>query len=79
MSNDTYINITNYNDLIERVENLEKQYEIKRNKELVRVFDWAKKVKLLNPIVIYYNNRIFCVLYRYRYKGGIRIWLKIVD
>ena len=39
MSNGTYINnITNYNDLIERVENLEKQYEIKRNKELVRVF-----------------------------------------
>ena len=38
MSNDTYINIINYNDLIERVENLEKQYEIKRNKELVRVF-----------------------------------------
>ena len=38
MSNDTYINITNYNDLIERVENLEKQYEINKKKELVRVF-----------------------------------------
>ena len=38
MSNDTYINIINYNDLIEHVGNLEKQYEIKRNKELVRVF-----------------------------------------
>ena len=38
MSNDTYINITNYNDLIERVENLEKQYEINQKKELVRVF-----------------------------------------
>ena len=38
MSNDIYINITNYNDLIERVENLEKQYEINKKKELVRVF-----------------------------------------
>ena len=39
MSNDTYINnIINYNDLIERVENLEKQYEINKKKELVRVF-----------------------------------------
>lgn len=39
MSNGTYINnITNYNDLIERVENLEKQYEINKKKELVRVF-----------------------------------------
>ena len=38
MSNDRYINITNYNDLIERVENLEKQYEINKKKELVRVF-----------------------------------------
>ena len=39
MSNDIYINnITNYNDLIERVENLEKQYEINQKKELVRVF-----------------------------------------
>ena len=38
MSNDTYINITNYNDLIKRVENLEKQYEINKKKELVRVF-----------------------------------------
>ena len=39
MSNDPYINITtNYNDLIERVENLEKQYEINQKKELVRVF-----------------------------------------
>ena len=37
MSNDTYI-ITNYNDLIERVENLEKPYEINQKKELVRVF-----------------------------------------
>ena len=39
ISNGTYINnITNYNDLIERVENLEKQYEINKKKELVRVF-----------------------------------------
>ena len=39
MSNGIYINnITNYNDLIERVENLEKQYEINKKKELVRVF-----------------------------------------
>ena len=40
MSNDIYIyiNIINYNDLIERVENLEKQYEINKKKELVRVF-----------------------------------------
>ena len=39
MSNGTYINnIINYNDLIERVENLEKQYEINKKKELVRVF-----------------------------------------
>lgn len=38
MNNGTYINITNYNDLIERVENLEKQYEINKKKELVRVF-----------------------------------------
>ena len=38
MSNDTYINITNYNDLIERVENLEKQHKINKTKELVRVF-----------------------------------------
>ena len=39
MSNDIYINnITNYNDLIERVENLEKQYEINKKKELVRIF-----------------------------------------
>ena len=43
MSNDTYINITNYNDLIERVENLEKQYEINKKKELVRVFWLGKK------------------------------------
>ena len=34
MSNDTYINITNYNDLIERVENLEKQYEINKKKRI---------------------------------------------
>ena len=32
MSNGTYINITNYNDLIERVENLEKQYKINKKK-----------------------------------------------
>ena len=44
MNNDIYTDRTyisnriNYSDLIERVENLEKQYEIKRNKELVRVF-----------------------------------------
>jgi hypothetical protein len=44
MNNDIHIdrsyisNRINYSDLIERVENLEKQYEIKRNKELVRVF-----------------------------------------
>lgn len=38
MSNDTYINITNYNDLIKRIENLEKQHEINKKKELVRVF-----------------------------------------
>ena len=38
MSNDIYINITNYNDLIERVENLGKQHEINKKKELVRVF-----------------------------------------
>lgn len=38
-TNRTYVNnITNYNDLIERVENLEKQYEINKKKELVRVF-----------------------------------------
>ena len=38
-TNRTYVNnITNYNDLIERVENLEKQYEINQKKELVRVF-----------------------------------------
>ena len=44
MSNGTYINnITNYNDLIERVENLEKQYEINKKKELVRVFWLGKK------------------------------------
>ena len=30
--------IVGYNDLIERIENLEKQYEIKKKKELVRVF-----------------------------------------
>ena len=38
MSNDRYTNIINYNDLIERIENLEKQYEINKKKELVRVF-----------------------------------------
>ena len=39
MSNGTYINnIINYNDLIERVENLEKQHKINKKKELVRVF-----------------------------------------
>ena len=44
ISNDPYINITtNYNDLIERVENLEKQYEINQKKELVRVFWLGKK------------------------------------
>ena len=43
MSNDTYINITNYNNLIERVENLEKQHEINKKKELVRVFWLGKK------------------------------------
>ena len=34
MSNDTYINITNYNNLIERVENLEKQHEINKKKRI---------------------------------------------
>ena len=38
MSNGLYTNRTNYNDLIERVENLEKQHEINKKKELVRVF-----------------------------------------
>ena len=43
-SNDRYINnITNYNDWIERVENLEKQYAINQKKELVRVFWLGKK------------------------------------
>ena len=34
MSNDTYINIKNYNNLIERVENLEKQHEINKKKRI---------------------------------------------
>ena len=43
MSNGLYTNRTNYNDLIERVENLEKQHEINKKKELVRVFWLGKK------------------------------------
>ena len=48
MSNDTYINITNYNDLIERVENLEKQHKITVDKKKIDLKETIKTLGARN-------------------------------